>query len=255
MDTPGRYEIKFVMPLDKMNSIRRAISELLDPDEHNGNHGYHVHSLYFDSPDLDWFWEKVEGERIRTKMRIRIYPEESLQASETAFVELKLKTGNIVHKRRVALATSRALDLCEGRLLDELACPDQVLCEEIGVMVHALALRPTAITSYSRMAFTSEESYSRLRITFDTSCRARIHELDLLSDATSFSFLPVNMGIMEIKTAGSIPGWLLHLLQVKRLKINRMSKYCTAVALGKGLSVLPLVSMPLGSNIIGDKHG
>ncbi len=252
MDSPGRYELKYVLDLQKMNRIRNSISKLMEPDEHNEEHGYRVDSLYYDTPDLAWFWDKVEGEKIRTKMRIRTYPKD-FRKTENAFVEFKMKTGHVVTKRRVRLRTEHALMLCSGQSPDTFESLEQErFCEETQAMVHAMSLKPAAFTSYMRVAFFSEHSLSKLRITFDTLCKGRVNELGLFSDSPLFSFLPQDMGIMELKTDSSVPGWLLDILQFYRVKMTRMSKYCTVAALGRGIEVLPLVSLP--ARFTGENH-
>jgi len=244
MDQAGRYEIKFVLPFREMDEIRHSISKLLEPDPNNEENGYKVLSLYYDSPDLVWFWDKVEGERIRTKMRLRIYPKNGLENVQTGYVELKLKTGHLVNKKRFNLDIEQAIALCSGDQAETVRDSDKLFCEEIEALVRTLSLRPTAVTTYKRIAYTSGETHQRLRVTFDSFCKGRVNELDILSDAPSFSFLSEDMGVMELKTGSSIPGWLLGILQSNRLRINRMSKYCTAVAVGRRLKVLPLVSVP-----------
>lgn len=256
MDQAGRYEIKFVLSFREMDKIRHSISKLLEPDSNNEENGYRVLSLYYDSPDLVWFWDKVEGERIRTKMRLRIYPKNGLENVQSGYVELKLKTGHLVHKKRIHLEIEQAIGLCRGNQADTVRDSDKLFCEEIEALVSTLSLRPTAITSYRRIAYTSGETHQRLRVTFDSLCKGRVNDLGILSNASSFSFLPEDMGIMELKTGSSIPVWLLEMLQSNRVRINRMSKYCTAVAVGRGLKVLPLVSVPADRCSTGEhNHG
>ncbi len=255
MNQAGRYEIKFILPFRKMQGVVQSISQLLEPDENNEEYGYRVLSLYYDSPGLDWFWDKVEGERLRTKMRVRIYPKDSQPKPDKAYVEIKAKTGHLINKQRIQLSLEQALDLCEGRAPDT-SCKEEFFCQEVELLVKALSLRPVVITDYRRLAFTSGQTFPKLRITFDTICRGRVNDLDLLSDAPLFSFLPQEMGIMELKTETSIPVWLLDILQYHKLRINRMSKYCTAVAMGKGMKVIPLVSVLTGKSRTGEQnHG
>ena len=66
----NRFELKYILPLTR---CARLIDELMDqivPDRHGGSAGYSVVSLYYDSPDLECFWSKIEGVKYRRKVRL-----------------------------------------------------------------------------------------------------------------------------------------------------------------------------------------
>src|SRR5688572_5539744 len=70
----NRYEIKYVMPAVAVPRLRAELARRLDVDSHGaGGRGYGVWSLYYDTRDLRFYWEKVEGLRFRRKLRIRHY--------------------------------------------------------------------------------------------------------------------------------------------------------------------------------------
>jgi SPX domain protein involved in polyphosphate accumulation len=73
----NRYELKYVLPVQKSRRIAEDLRAFTRPDEHGGEEGYRVVSLYYDSPALDFFWAKIEGIKFRRKVRIRIYPEDA----------------------------------------------------------------------------------------------------------------------------------------------------------------------------------
>jgi len=59
---------------------------LVDFDANAGRDGsYKVASLYYDSPDLRCYWEKLDVEKVRRKLRVRTYGERP----EWAFMEIK----------------------------------------------------------------------------------------------------------------------------------------------------------------------
>ena len=101
-------EIKFVIPEPLAEQISLWASERLKPDPHSApelGDGYHTTSLYFDTEQFDVFAKR--GSYGRSKYRIRRYG-----ANEVVFLERKLKTRELVSKRRaiVPLEQLQALE-------------------------------------------------------------------------------------------------------------------------------------------------
>lgn len=107
----GRYELKFPMPVTGKAGVVEAAKHALLPDPHGVGAVYRVSSTYFDSPDLSAYWEKVDGERVRKKFRLRYYAVEGEAGAETAtgaFMEIKHRINNTVFKERVKLTDAGA---------------------------------------------------------------------------------------------------------------------------------------------------
>ena len=70
----NRFELKYLITLQKAEEIKSALRAYLIPDEYGNNDGsYALSSLYYDSPDLRCYWEKEHGIKLRRKLRIRRY--------------------------------------------------------------------------------------------------------------------------------------------------------------------------------------
>jgi len=57
-----RYEYKYIIPLWKINELRRLILPYMNLDKHaKGREGdqYTIKSIYFDSPSFDFYYEKI----------------------------------------------------------------------------------------------------------------------------------------------------------------------------------------------------
>lgn len=68
-----RYELKFCLPLDEYETIRRAVIPHVEFDPYCRNlpgHRYTVRSTYLDSEDLDFYFEKLDGTSIRKKVAL-----------------------------------------------------------------------------------------------------------------------------------------------------------------------------------------
>ena len=135
--------------------------------------GYRVHSVYWDTTDFRFFWEKVEGMKFRRKLRFRRYGD-----SAPVFVEVKQREDRTVQKRRLIwTADDVAAVFGDGkRGVDWDAASREAVSTEIALMIERLRLRPRMAIMYRRRAkfgaFDPE-----LRITFDG--RIQYHHVDL----------------------------------------------------------------------------
>ena len=69
-----RFELKYVITLKEAERFKDALRAFMVTDEHGGSSGrYALASLYYDSPDLRCYREKMDGLKFRRKLRIRRY--------------------------------------------------------------------------------------------------------------------------------------------------------------------------------------
>src|SRR3954471_1996693 len=61
----NRYEIKYLLPSPQVPELRAELAGRLDVDSHGADGGYGVWSTYYDTRDLRFYWEKIEGLRFR----------------------------------------------------------------------------------------------------------------------------------------------------------------------------------------------
>ncbi len=241
----NRYELKYVLPLTQCEEIINDLKLQLLPDEHGGEEGYKIVSLYYDSPDLTCFWAKVEGIRFRRKVRLRIYPGDDISKVDKGLVEIKQRVNRTVQKRRLVLPLEQAEQLCAGKFdasgLDNL---DAQVAEEVTFLVDSLHLQPTAITAYHRKAWMGELENAGLRVTFDMHVSSRINELRVNADAPNTLILAPDWAIMEVKANETVPDWLTSLLGRHRCQLRRVSKYCAGLAHLHQLNVLPFTIGP-----------
>ncbi len=115
--TFNRFELKYLVHYKQAQALKEMIGPHVTQDENAGFDGYYkISSLYYDSSDLKCYWEKLDGESFRRKVRVRTYgahPEE-------AFLEIKQRLNLTVQKRRcratLAEITERMAAICNGRL-------------------------------------------------------------------------------------------------------------------------------------------
>jgi hypothetical protein len=205
-------------------TFKRHLAPYMQRDPHldRTNPAYRVNSVYFDSADHRFFWEKVDGVRFRRKVRIRCYGKEP---PENAFLEIKQKIEMTTQKRRSVYPLSELIDSLVDRSPGSLAGK---VGEEVELMVCEYGLRPKILVVYDRDAYmgTMEKS---LRVTFDSNCRyrqTRLFELDSMRNAGYF--LHPSLRIVEIKFDNLIPRWLVSLIRRFEFSPNRISKYCSS---------------------------
>ena len=251
----NRFELKYIITVKKAEEIIEDIKNLTVPDLYGAQNGYRVVSLYYDSPQLDFFWDKIEGIKFRRKLRIRIYPLNNIEDTTEGMVEIKQRLNRTVQKRRLCLPLAKAEQLCAGVLkeermgtgiLDEIIDPlDQQVASEIQYIVRAKHLKPTCITDYHRKAFLGNIYDYGLRITFDTDVKARVHGLKINLNTSNHVFLSPDRCIMEVKVNEAVPDWMTSLLARHECQIKRDSKYCTGLATARGIRVLPFTISPV----------
>lgn len=226
----NRFELKYLLPLESARAFAEELALHAQPDPHSGLAGYPVYSLYWDSPELTFFWEKLDGEKLRRKLRFRRY-----EGRDDTYVEIKQRTDRTVQKRRTRLPVADALALFDRGAIDagrEAAVTEPVLQEAL-VLTRLHRLAPSAAVRYQRQAwFASFEP--DLRVTFDSRLQYDAHELDLAQPfRTGAYLLAPDWCVLEIKYNHRVPQWLLALVRRHGLEVQRFSKYCAAVDLAR----------------------
>ena len=224
----NRLELKYRVRHDTIAPFVEALGPYLVPDENNGpDGGYPIFSIYADSPELDCFWEKIEGLKYRRKVRFRRYGQ-----SDEVWLEIKQRIDRTLQKRRIRWPLERVHEVFfdEAGLREDLLQEpyDRVLGEILFLWRH-YDLRPTMGTSYQRRAYFAANE-SDLRITFDT--RVQFHPTDLRLDTKSEpgkAMIAPDEAILEVKYNHTVPLWLCRHIAEFDLQMIRMSKYCTAV--------------------------
>ncbi|WMW22654.1 polyphosphate polymerase domain-containing protein [Methanolobus mangrovi] len=228
----NRFELKYLLSMEQARKLKQQIAAYMLPDQYAWDSGdYVISSLYYDSPDLQCYWEKIDGLKFRKKLRVRIYEtEENITEASIVFVEIKQRYDKTIQKRRIAIPYRDAMTLCdERRLPDEYDEKDRPVMEEVLAMIEERNLQPTLITSYFRHAYTGTDYDNGLRITFDSNIRYRINDLDLASKNLGKYIVSPDRVILEIKANEKVPYWLTDLIAQNNYRLIRISKYCTGL--------------------------
>ena len=214
-----RYELKYLMTRRQRDAVLAAMEPRMTLDEYGRSS---IRNVYLDTPDFRLIRRSLEKPVYKEKLRVRSYGRAG--ANDRVFVELKKKYDGVVYKRRLALPLIEAQACLAGRL----ALRDTQIGHEIA---YALAfyrdLAPAMFLSYEREAY-YEKDGGDFRVTFDDSIRFRQERLTLDSDPRGTPLLGPDQVLMELKTSGGIPLWMVRVLSEQRIYKTSFSKYGTA---------------------------
>ncbi|GII97284.1 polyphosphate polymerase domain-containing protein [Sinosporangium siamense] len=226
----NRYEIKYLIDAERVDELREEVEQRLERDRYCPEEGYKIWSVYYDTRQLRFYWEKIEGLKFRRKLRIRHYGDRFAATDETpVFVEIKQRVNRVTQKRRVRLPYADALRLCDGRQMVEHEPGGRAFLEEVLDLVSRLELHATAMTGYTRHAYVGRDADVGLRVTFDRRVRGRDRDFHFSADAENRLIVPVHKAIMEVKANERVPYWFTDLAAARDLRVVRVSKYCQSV--------------------------
>lgn len=213
-----RREYKYLLTKAQQKMILAAMEPHMTPDEFGRTT---IRNLYFDTDDYRLIRRSIEGPVYKEKMRIRSYARAGQR--DVVFVELKKKYHGVVYKRRLSLPQETALQWVQGGAIPK----DTQIAREIDYFLRFYdSLKPKVFLAYDRQAYFCKDDRN-FRVTFDENIRFRRDALTLDSDATGTPILDSNLVLMEIKSANSIPLWMIRVLSDAHIYKTSFSKYGT----------------------------
>jgi hypothetical protein len=224
-----RFEIKYIVPTSKLDKLREMLKPFVRPDKYiidRNRRSYTVRSVYFDTPDLLYYREKIEGVPYRLKLRIRTY-NTRLQNSKV-FFEIKRKHKVPMTKDRAAYGMDTTMQFLREGYVDQTDLkhdPTRESTNKFLYHMHRDNLHPTVLVVYDREAYESVFDNS-VRITFDKRLRStlvsdveEIYAEDLISVMDGFF-------ILEVKYNKEYPEWMRLIVNSLDLRQQAASKYC-----------------------------
>ena len=173
-----RLEYKFLVKNCDLERLRNKILPFVELDEYvneeSGNE-YTVRSIYFDSSNFSYYHEKVDGIKIRKKLRMRGYDKHDAN-NLCIFLEIKNKYDCFTGKNRAPLLYHNLENLLNSKSIETYTLTNNGYKNSIRdaeKFIHHLnrsGLKPTILIVYEREAFFSKFDKS-LRITFDKNIR------------------------------------------------------------------------------------
>jgi VTC domain len=228
-----RFELKYLVNEDTALLARDFVRSYLDFDEYSvgkPNYSYPVHSLYLDSDDLQLYWETINGNKNRYKLRLRYY---STHPDAPVFFEIKRRINNCIMKQRGGVRQDSVALLLMGHLpqMEHLVskAPNhlsaiQTFCQ----LSNIIQAKPKMHIFYMREAYVSDDD--QVRVTID---RRVLGEANLGCAVQTEMEVPAlsfpNQVILELKFTNRFPDWFRELVRVFGVMQCGAAKYCESV--------------------------
>jgi hypothetical protein len=216
----GAYELKFLIDEDRAQRITDWARVHLNSDPHAGGvhgDGYHVNSLYLDTPNMDVFHRSELYQR--RKYRLRRYG-----ADAKVWLEVKRKQKGLVRKQRISIDDYSIEHRVVGAVDPEWdgAWFRQRLDE--------LALRPVCQVTYRRFARIGTTVNGTMRLTIDDNLTGALASGWQVPNCPleGISLLQ-NQRILELKFQVVMPVIFRQLVEQEQLLTTSFSKYRTSV--------------------------
>lgn len=220
-----RHEYKYVIPYEEMLRLREKLNKVLKIDR--SFEGYMVRSLYFDSADDIDYYDKINGEMNRKKIRMRIYDYEG------ELIKLEMKSKYDCHQLKQSLIISKndALELIDGNYSVLLSYPYEFAKELYAVLLEGY-YRPKEIIEYKRIAYVATTT---TRITFDYEIMASSRISDFFKkDINYIDTLDKKDVILEVKFDRFLEPYISEILKNYINRNQSVSKYI----MGRNIEVL-----------------
>lgn len=211
-----RVEKKYIITEEQYSYIKEKMKEKMVEDRYGKSK---ICNIYFDTPNYDLISHSIQKPIYKDKIRLRSYNEP--KEDDFVFLEIKRKYDGVVSKRRVQLKLEDINKYLLGKNVETTGTQVQ---NEIDYYFNHYNLKPTMFLSYDRIAY--YDKYDKnFRITFDTNIIARSEELILENANEGYRIFEENKYIMELKTLGAIPLWVVEILSDKKIFPCGFSKY------------------------------
>jgi SPX domain protein involved in polyphosphate accumulation len=231
-----RLELKYIIREEVALQVREFVRSFLEIDEYGAtrpNLSYPVHSLYLDSDDLVLYWNTINGNKNRYKLRLRFYEN---RPSAPVYFEIKRRMNDAILKQRGGVRRDAVAWILAGHL----PAPSHLVSDEprqmaalqrFSQLMNQHHARPKAHVAYLREAWISPHNNS-VRVTMDRQVycdpesSARL-STDLLAPALVFG----SSVVLELKFTGRFPDWFRELVRAFNLVQCSAAKYADGVAL------------------------
>lgn len=231
-----RLELKYVIREEVALQVRDFVSAYLEIDEYGAsrpNLSYSVHSLYLDSDDLVLYWNTINGNKNRYKLRLRFYEN---RPEAPVYFEIKRRMNDAILKQRGGVRREAVDWILAGHLPEpgHLVSNDPkhlAALQRFSQLMNQHHCVPKAHVAYLREAWISPHNNS-VRVTLDRKVfcdpepTARL-STDLVDPVLVFG----NWVVLELKFTGRYPDWFRELVRVFNLAQCSAAKYVDGVTL------------------------
>ncbi len=231
-----RFERKYIIDFNTYKKLKEELKPYFNLDKHGDENGeYVVSSLYYDSSDFRAYREKVDGEKQRSKVRLRTYKDffgRRLMPKDKLLLEIKKRDNLNVSKKKAVMFTDEAISFIKNPILNKNLLnkykKGMYALTEAAQLKTLHDIKPAVIVTYIRQAFVNKFG-PQVRITFDKNVKYRGFDFDVHNINCREYVLDPRLIILEIKYNEILPIWISNIIGKYSLKLNTFGKYCTSV--------------------------
>ncbi len=232
-----RFELKYILNEEIALQIRDFVQCHLNIDEYSlgqPNLSYHVHSIYLDNDNLQTYWETINGNKNRFKLRMHFY---STKPGSPIFFEIKRRMNNIIMKQRGGIKQEFVPLLLRGQLpephhLTSFSDKSFIALQNFCELIAKIEARPRVHIHYLREAYLNDEG--SVRLTLDRKILSEPHldfapKTDMANPRLCFHGAGKDYVVLELKFTNRFPNWMRELVQVFHCMQRGAAKYCASV--------------------------
>ena len=210
-----RVEEKYLLSKEQYINLFHNINEYIEKDKYFETT---ICNIYFDNDIDELICTSMDKPIYKHKLRLRSYG--IPKKNDDVFLEIKFKFKKIVGKRRIKL---KLKEFTKYLKTGEYLRSDQIM-KEIDYFFKLYNLKPSYFIAYDRKSY-REINNENLRITIDTNLRSRKENLSLELGDKGKLYFEDQIYIMEIKTLGAMPLWLVKNLSDLKIYPVSFSKF------------------------------
>lgn len=230
-----RFELKYLINEEVAQAMRDFVRSHLVLDEFSSRQpslAYAIHSLYLDSGELRHYWDVINANRNRVKMRIRYYDD---QPDSPVFFEIKRRSDAAIYKERAPVRREAVAALLAGHLpkRQDLHSDQPKHFATIQNFCRLIEEEQAALkthVAYQREAWMGRHDNS-VRVTFDRNVCSAPHFVPVITTRLENPVIPWGKQVvLELKFTSRFPDWFLELVRIFGVMQCGVAKYAEGVA-------------------------
>ncbi len=211
-----RDEKKYMLSALEYKLMVRELEQNMQRDKYFRSS---IFNVYFDTPHNDLVIASIAGPNYKYKVRARSY---GAASGGKVFLEIKSKLDGTTYKRRVEMSEAHYDEYIASGTYG--ADDDSQVMREIDYIFKKDQLAPKLFMGYERESYAAKDG-SGLRVTIDSNLRSRTDNLALEKTDGCELYFDEPTYIMEIKSHGGMPAWLVDALSHHQIYPSSFSKY------------------------------
>lgn len=188
-----KNEIKKTFNINTTEILKRRLALFMDIENKE-----YIRDLYFDSPNNEDLIEKVNGESITEKFRIRY---KNLDSSDIRLEKRMKKNGK--YKKISAIITEEDVENILNGDIEYLAFSDKKILRDFYLNIMCEKIEPKAIIEFARESFTYERA--DITVNIDTSRRVSLNEEDIMDNEIKSVAINEDTAVIEVRYNKDIP--------------------------------------------------